>query len=64
MLMGEAWNQYIENLGCEKYWLQGQMLSMDGAAVNLYYHLRSTNSLFHMDVYSVDKGVSQVYVNG
>jgi hypothetical protein len=34
--------------------LQGQMLSMDGAAVNLYDHLRSTNSLFYMDVNSVD----------
>jgi hypothetical protein len=36
--------------------LQAQMQSMDGAAVSLYYHLRSTNSLFHMDVNSVDKG--------
>jgi hypothetical protein len=36
--------------------LQDQMPSMDGAAVNLCYHLRSTNSLFHMDVNSVDKG--------
>jgi hypothetical protein len=40
------------------------MPSMDGASVNLYYHLRSTSSVFHMDANSVDKGVSQVYVNG
>ncbi len=39
------------------------MLSMDGAAVNLYYHARASNSLFHSDVNFVDKGVSQVYVN-
>jgi hypothetical protein len=44
--------------------LQVQMPSIDGAAVNLHYHLRSTNSLFHMDVNFVDKGMSQVYVNG
>jgi hypothetical protein len=36
--------------------LQGQMPSMDGAAVNLYYHLRYYQLFLHMDVNSVDKG--------